>query len=230
MRRREPAPTSPFEEERNLRRAGRPRERAVHLHGPKSRVSGVPASSPLAGGGGKGRGSHGAPPRGGAGRRTTRLRSGRHRRSGRGGQPAVVARAARRSMGCFPPVAGGDRSVLLAGGSRAHEPGVEARVPRARRHDAGLSGAQGSGGPPRARRSRRSTGPGVVEERALEREKPRRAPARRPGPGQGTGRDGNGLPRGARLRSGRVGRSPPSDGAFEGPVEVARASVSDTNG
>jgi len=55
----------------------------------------------------------------------------------------------------------------------------------------------------------------VVVEQALERDKPRRAPAVRPHPGQGRGRRANGLPGGAKLRSGRAGRKPASP-AFTG--------------
>jgi hypothetical protein len=47
-------------------------------------------------------------------------------------------------------------------------------------------------------------------ENALEGKKPRRAPARRSHPGQGGDRRVNGLPRGAKLRSGRAGRLPAS--------------------
>lgn len=210
-------------------RAGPPRERGAHLHGPIDQRL---------------RGPDGAAPRGRRRRRTREERGAAERERGtheEGYRPRLLKRAARAGRvaggrrgrerggrkGCFPPVAGGGRSALSAGGPRVLGPVVGARVSPGTVTRLGFPGASGSGGPPRSGRSWRETGPGIVEEEALEGRKPRRAPAR-PAPSlarEWVGRE-NGLPGGARLRSGRVGRSPPGDGAFEGPVEEARASAS----
>jgi hypothetical protein len=73
-------------------------------------------------------------------------------------------------------------------------------------------------GSPAPRMSLRWTEPEVVLEQALEGKKPRRAPTRRPHPGQGGGRRANGLSRRAKLRSGRAGRLPasPTNSSREG--------------
>jgi len=59
--------------------------------------------------------------------------------------------------------------------------------------------------------------------------KPRRAPTRRPHPGQGGGRRANGLPRRAKLRSGRAGRLPASPAFSSGAGCGRRASARATD-
>jgi len=98
---------------------------------------------------------------------------------------------------------------LRADGYRVHEPG---------RRSSGLANvARWLGSRLRTKQGlpcsvcgSRVTGPWTVVERAFEGKKPRRAPTRRSRPGQGMGSSQNGLPRGAKLRSGRAGRLPAS--------------------
>jgi hypothetical protein len=80
---------------------------------------------------------------------------------------------------------------------------------------------------PRRVRLLRDTEPEALLGHALEGKKPRRAPTRRPHPGQGGGRRENGLPRGAKLRSGRAGRLPASPTSWSRGV---RGNASSFNG
>jgi len=83
---------------------------------------------------------------------------------------------------------------------------------------AGFPEAYAVGVRPRCVRCRERPDPGSCMGQALEGKKPRRAPAPRPLPGQGRGRTANGLPEGAKLRSGRAGGLPASPARCEWAV------------
>jgi len=162
-------------------------------------VSEVQRRAPPAGTGREGRGRRGAPPRGGAGKTLHFLHGEWGRRLARRtsrtfselGRCLTVARGFDR-----PQRAG--RSWVLEPRRRSSGLAIEARWLGSRRRTE-------SGHEPWRRTSTWETEPGIVLEQALEGKMPRRAPTRRLRPGQGLGSQANGLPRGAKLRSGRPG-------------------------